>query len=85
MKTLLIVDNWEELLSPWLLSEYSFVADLFRDNVVFTNVKNEEMLQVLNTLAKATPKNVREFLEVRGIPVSRVIVLDPVADEELRP
>jgi len=85
VKTLLIVDNWEELLSPWLLSEYSFVADLFRDNVVFTNVKNEEMLQVLNTLAKATPKNVREFLEVRGIPVSRVIVLDPVADEELRP
>lgn len=85
MKTLLIVDNWEKFLSPWLLSEYSFVADLFRGDVVFTNVTSEGMLQVLNTLAKATPKNLREFLEVTGIPVGKVIILDPTADEELRP
>ncbi|MEO3993472.1 MAG: SAM-dependent methyltransferase [Desulfurococcaceae archaeon TW002] len=79
------MDNWEEFLSPWLLSEYSFVADLFKSSLVFTNVTNERMLQVLNTLAKATPKNVREFLVVSGIPVSKVIILDPVAYEELSP
>ncbi|MFN3267941.1 MAG: hypothetical protein ACK416_01630, partial [Zestosphaera sp.] len=84
MGTLLIIDNWEETLSPWLLSEYGFVADLFKNNLVFTNVTNKRMLQALNTLAKATPKNVREFLVFSGIPVSKVIILDPAADEELR-
>lgn len=85
VRTLLIIDNWEESLSPWLLSEYSFVANLFKDSLVFTNVTNEKMLQTLNTLAKATPKNVREFLMISGIPVSKVIILDPAADEELSP
>lgn len=82
---LLLVDNWEEVLSPWLLSEYSFVASIFKNNLVFTNVTNNEMLQKLNAIAKATPKSLKEFLSESGIPVSKVIVLDPVAQEELRP
>lgn len=85
MKTLLVVDNWEEVLSPWLLSEYSFVAGTFKNDLVFTNVTNKEMLQKLNTVAKATPKSLREFLAESGIPVSKVIILDPAAHEELRP
>lgn len=82
---LLIIDNWERLLSPWLFSEYSFVADLFKSSLVFTNVTSKEMLQALSSLAKATPKAVREFLAEINIPVNKVVVLDPAADEELRP
>ncbi len=84
-EALLIVDNWEERLSPWLLSEYRFVADLFRGSVVFTNVVCEEMLQALRPLAEATSKSVREFLATNDIPLSKVLVLDPAAEEELSP
>lgn len=82
---LLIIDNWERLLSPWLFSEYSFVADLFKSSLVFTNVTSKEMLQALSSLAKATPKGVGEFLAEINIPVSKVVILDPAASEELRP
>ncbi|MEM0474599.1 MAG: SAM-dependent methyltransferase [Zestosphaera sp.] len=85
VKTLLIIDNWERLLSPWLFSEYSFVADLFKSSLVFTNVTSKEMLQALSSLAKVTPKGVREFLAEINIPVSKVVILDPAASEELRP
>ena len=83
--TLLVIDNHERIPSPWLLSEYSFVAELFKGRVVFTNVTNNEMLKSLKKLANATPRNLREFLVVSNIPLNKVIVLDPSAEEVLRP
>ncbi len=80
-----VIDNWESCPTPWLLSEYAYVAELFGEAVVITNVRDERMLRALDKVARATELSLRELLEVEGIPQERVVVLDPSAGEKLSP
>ncbi|MEM2021871.1 MAG: hypothetical protein QXP80_06570 [Zestosphaera sp.] len=80
-----VIDNWEFCPTPWLLSEYAYVAELFGEAVIITNVSDEKMLHTLNNVARATELSLQDLLDIEGIPQERVIVLDPSAGEELSP
>ncbi len=80
----LIVENMEPCLSPWLLAEYRYVAEIFGERLIITNVKDENMLRSLRTLAKATPTSLANFIKEHGISPRNIIVLDPSAPKELK-
>lgn len=80
-----IIENLEPCLSPWLLSEYRYVAKLYPKNLVFTNVTNKTLLKELSKLGKALTQSFTELISNSGIDSKEVIVLDPSAKEELRP
>ena len=79
-----VVEHLEECLSPWLVSEYSYVVKLFGDRVLFTNVKQPESRRVLASLgARVTESSVVELVSTGRL--RRPVVLDPRAPEALRP
>jgi len=80
-----IVENLEPCPSPWLLSEYRYVAELFPSNTVFTNVRGKALRHELVNLAPTFREGFIGFLSSRSIKPEEVIVLDPSARRELRP
>lgn len=80
-----IVDNWEACPSPWLLAEYKYVAELFRESLTIVNVRNAVMRQALEGVARTNSSDLTEFIEFKAIPQERLLILDPSAKEELRP
>ncbi|RLG78157.1 MAG: hypothetical protein DRO12_00380 [Thermoprotei archaeon] len=75
-----IIEHLESCLNRWILSEYSYVARLFRRDLVFTNVKDPRHRRALSELGKVVEKSVTEVLSNRD----DVLVLDPWADQPLR-
>ena len=81
---LVVVEHLEPCVSPWLLSEYSYVVEVFGKGVLFTNVRSRRARELLKGLgAEVEEASVVEL--VRRGAVSRPLVLDPRAPEELRP
>ncbi|KUO43178.1 MAG: hypothetical protein APU95_03440 [Hadesarchaea archaeon YNP_N21] len=78
---LFAIEHLEENLSEWLLIEYSHAAKIAgRENMVITNVTDEEDFRKLSKIAKVERASVREVLSNK-----RLIVLDPQAKRCLSP
>ena len=76
-----IVEHLEPCLTPWLLKEYEFVSSVVGpERLLFTNVPPAHT-EALSRYGKVTEKRVWEVAH-QG---TDVIVLDPVAEEVLRP
>jgi ribosome biogenesis SPOUT family RNA methylase Rps3 len=81
---LVIVEHLEPCISPWLLSEYSYVVELFEGGVLFTNVKSRRARELLEGLgARVEERSVVEL--VREGAILKPLVLDPKAPQELKP
>lgn len=79
-----VVEHLEECLSPWLLSEYSYVVKLFGGRALFTNVRSPRSRRTLASLgARVEEASVVEL--VRAGRLGRPVVLDPRAPEALEP
>ncbi len=75
-----IIEHLEQCLNQWLLTEYKYVADQFRDRIIFTNVRKEKHKETLSKLGQVISQSVVEYLG----DLSQIIVLDPKAPEPLR-
>jgi len=86
-KLIVIVENLEPCPSPWLLKEYEYVASIFRESLLITNVRGS-MAQALKSLQRrygfrTSTSSVRDA--VRELRIEKVVVLDPKAGEALKP
>ncbi len=84
MRKYLIIPHLEPCISPWLLSEYRFVVELFKGSwkVVFTNVRNVKDFNILKSLGcEVFNDDFNIYIEREGI--KNVLVLDPQAREVL--
>ncbi|MEM2196743.1 MAG: SAM-dependent methyltransferase [Sulfolobales archaeon] len=79
-----VVEHLEECLSPWLMCEYSYVVKLFKNSVLFTNVKS---LRTRNTLKELGVDVVEASVVdlVANNSLRHPIILDPKARETLTP
>ncbi|WP_456321523.1 hypothetical protein [Palaeococcus sp. (in: euryarchaeotes)] len=75
----LVIEHLEEI-SEWLWLEYSHVAKWWGDNLIFTNVREDER-EKLAKLGNVLSESVTKFPFDR----SKIIVLDLQAEEELKP
>lgn len=75
----LVIEHLEEI-SEWLWLEYSHVAKWWGDNLIFTNVREDER-EKLAKLGNVLSESITKFPFDR----SKIIVLDLQAEEELKP
>ncbi len=75
-----VVEHLEPCLSPWVLIEYSYVSELFKGRVVFTNVVKREHAEALSKLGEVLSDSITNLASSH-----EVIVLDPKAEEVLKP
>ena len=75
----LVIEHLEDI-SEWLWLEYSHVAKWWGDNLIFTNVREDER-EKLAKLGNVLSESVTKFPFDR----SKIIVLDLQAEEELKP
>jgi len=81
---LVVVEHLEPCVSPWLLSEYSYLVEVFGKDVIFTNVRSRKARELLRSLgAEVKEMSVVELVR-RGV-IPRPLVLDLKAAEELKP
>mgnify|MGYP000728175279 FL=1 len=84
----IVVEHLEPCISPWLLSEYSYIINLFRDSslqVIFTNVRRlsdynmlkEHQVHIFNS-------SITSNTLLKDLGISSIIVLDPKAEKPLR-
>ncbi len=81
MKFIIVVEHLEPCINRWILAEYSYVSKLFPGRVLFSNVRKESHRSILEKLGAVEERSVTE-LSIDG---PETIVLDPQAEEELRP
>ncbi len=74
----LIIENCERKLWEWLYLEYKHAAEIWKDNIVFTNVKDNDMFIRLRNLGKVYRESFIEIIDER-----KAIVLDPLAEKKL--
>ncbi|MEM1623471.1 MAG: SAM-dependent methyltransferase [Sulfolobales archaeon] len=79
-----MIEHLEECLSPWLMCEYSYVVKLFKNSVLFTNVKSLRTRNALKELG-ADVVEVSVIDLVANDSLRHPIVLDPKARETLTP
>ncbi|MDV3102958.1 hypothetical protein [Thermococcus waiotapuensis] len=75
----LVIEHLEEI-GEWVLLEYSHAAEWWGDRLIFTNVREEER-ERLAKLGSVLAESVTRFPFDR----SKLIILDPFAEEELKP
>ena len=75
----LIIEHLEKL-GEWVLLEYKHASEWWGDKLIFTNVERDER-EELAKLGGIVPQSVTEFPFDR----SKMIILDPFAEEELKP
>jgi len=77
-----VVEHLEECLFPWLMCEYSYVVKLFKNSVLFTNVKSLRAQRALKELG-ADVVEVSVVDLVASSSLRHPIILDPKARETL--
>jgi len=78
---IVVIEHLEPCINKWILAEYSYVATLFPNRVLFTNVKKRKHLEVLSRLGSVERRSVKEL----GIDGPETLILDPRAEKELQP
>ncbi len=76
-----IVEHLEPCISPWMLSEYSYLSTLFPGRTIFTNVKNVKHYETLKQYGKVFEETFTEV--VRALNLTNTIILDPKAEKTL--
>ncbi|MEM1680753.1 MAG: SAM-dependent methyltransferase [Sulfolobales archaeon] len=77
-----VVEHLEPCISPWLLSEYSYLSKLFKMRTVFTNVKDRGQAELLRKYGTVFMEDFLSTLPKLG--VINAIILDPKASKPLR-
>jgi ribosome biogenesis SPOUT family RNA methylase Rps3 len=76
----IIIEHCEPVLSRWLWIEYKHTSEIVgKENLSFTNVKNEKERNILNTIGTVYEKSIIEMHELHP----KIIILDPKASETL--
>jgi ribosome biogenesis SPOUT family RNA methylase Rps3 len=78
----LIIEHLEPCISPWLFSEYNYVASLFRERLVFTSVKKNKHKDKLKKIGIVYEGNFLDYIKDKRI--NDVIILDPKAKRTLK-
>ncbi len=76
---IVVIEHLEPCINRWLLTEYEFVSEIFKNRVIFTNVTKEHERLLLEPLGVIHKVSVAELLQNED----NVIVLDPSAEEKL--
>lgn len=77
---IVVIEHLEAYVNRWLLKEYEFVSETFKNRVIFTNVTKECDRLLLQPLGIVHKTSAIELLNN----VDNVIVLDPSAKERLQ-
>ena len=88
MPKYIVVEHLEPCISPWLLSEYSYIINLFWDSslqVIFTNVRRLSDYNALKEhQVRIFKSSITSNTLLKDLGISSIIVLDPKAEEPLR-
>jgi len=77
-----IIEICEKKLSKWLLIELRFSKEIAgENNLLLTNVKNNEMYYLLKNEFNISRKSILEMKEIHD----KIIILDPLAKKRLKP
>jgi ribosome biogenesis SPOUT family RNA methylase Rps3 len=80
MKKIFIIEHLEPKLWEWCLIEYEHISKTFgKENLLFTNIKNENDARKLSKLGKVSKESVAK------LNLNNACVLDPEAKETLSP
>jgi ribosome biogenesis SPOUT family RNA methylase Rps3 len=78
MNKIFIIEHLEPKLWKWCLIEYKHISEIVgRENLVFTNIKKEKDVEVLEQIGKVIKNSVSE------LKLKNVCVLDPESDKTL--
>jgi ribosome biogenesis SPOUT family RNA methylase Rps3 len=81
MKPLFVIEHLEPETGKWLLYEYEHASEIVgKKRLIFTNVKKKGDKAKLSRLGKVEEKSAAEIFSPE-----RVIILDPKAEEPLKP
>ncbi len=76
----IIIEHCEPVLSKWLWIEYKHSSEILgRENISFTNVKNEKERNILSTLGTVYEESIINMRELHP----KIIILDPKASQTL--
>ena len=77
----IVIEHLEDGLWTWVYLEYENISSyLGRDKLIFTNVWRDEWVKKLSPLGEVWRNSILDYNDV-----SRLIILDPFADETLEP
>jgi ribosome biogenesis SPOUT family RNA methylase Rps3 len=80
MNKIFIIEHLEPKLWKWCLIEYTHISQIVgRNNLIFTNIKNEKDAEKLEPLGKVIKNSVKE------LNLKNVCVLDPESEQTLDP
>ncbi len=77
---LFVIENLEPKLSEWLYIEYSSSARILGDDLLITNVRKPAEFRRLARVARVERKRAQQLFRHEA-----VVLLDPLAEEELTP
>ncbi len=77
---IIVIEHLEEKLTSWVYFEYKHIAEVLRNKLVITNIKNKEEKKRLEPIAKVYEQSIVELYKNK-----KIIVLDPEARQQLRP
>uniref|UniRef100_A0A7J3JQ59 Uncharacterized protein n=1 Tax=Ignisphaera aggregans TaxID=334771 RepID=A0A7J3JQ59_9CREN len=77
---IVVIEHLEAYVNRWLLKEYEFVSETFKNRVIFTNVTKECDRLLLQPLGIVYKTSAIELLSN----VDNVVILDPNAKERLQ-
>jgi len=80
-KYYVIIEHLEPCISPWLLSEYRYVAKLFSGRVIFTNVTNANDAKKIKELGVIYSECFTYVVNTLGL--RNLVILDPQAVDTL--
>ena len=81
MKIIFVIEHLEPETGKWLLYEYEHASEIVGKNrLIFTNVKKKDEAIKLSRLGKVEEKSAAEIFSPE-----KVIILDPKAEEPLKP
>lgn len=78
---LFVIEHLEPKVSKWLYYEYEHASRIVgKDRLMFTNVKREGDVKILSSLGTVRKES---FIEI--FDQEKIVILDPQAEEELKP
>jgi ribosome biogenesis SPOUT family RNA methylase Rps3 len=81
MKIIFVIEHLEPETGKWLLYEYEHASEIVGKNrLIFTNVKKKDEAIKLSRLGRVEEKSAAEIFTPE-----KVIILDPKAEEQLKP
>ncbi|MEM1509889.1 MAG: SAM-dependent methyltransferase [Thermofilaceae archaeon] len=74
----IVIEHLEEVLTPWVFTEYKHAASLSNGNLIVTNLKDEGELACVSSFTEAYQESISELAAT-----DELLVLDPQAKDPL--